>query len=576
MKEEMNSQPVSPIFPADGQRAELYHALGGMDTCRRLATAFYAHVEYDPILRPLYPPTLKGCPVNALAAFFIQFFGGPCAYTSRRWNLSLREFHLRFAIGLKEREAWLTDMFLALDDLKIQEPVHGALRWFFVQASAYFMNQPCGATDGFLTLQECHEGDQAEEEMSHTVGDQARREAFRLHQEIKARWQAQRMLEEVVEAAHQGKAEVVLAMIETSVMQAFFARDRGACLSLFVILSCSHHPALVGYARRKLVATPGMVHERYTSDLTLLHALAGQGNLAMVELLLQMGADPNVQNYLGQTPLYWVGNGSPGVDGAEVVHVLVRHGAHVNAQEKLKHCTPLHMAARRGNIAVAAALLDCGAEREALDKLGETPLHRAVRCAKVEMVAFLLARGANVRARGKRGLTPRQVARGDAMKRLLQSSRENGATGQEENSLGERIDDKGYHDRGVLDRLGIQPGQAVACANAVGDIAPDLPQSILERTGRPLASENVALDLVLAVVTETADAVALLTTWRPRIKPAGGIWLLTAKRGQPGYVDQQELIAAGKQAVMVDNKVCSVSSTVSAMRFVIRIKDRRA
>ncbi len=418
----MDLESAFSASAADSHGVDLYQALGGMDTCRKLATAFYAHVEYDPVLRPLYPPTLKGCPVNALGAFFIQFFGGPCEYASRRWHLSLRELHLRFAIGQKEREAWLTDMFLALDDLKIQEPVRSALRWFFVQSSTYFMNQPSGATDGFPSLQERPGGDQDEEEISRSVGDQAEWEASRLHQEIRERWQAQHMLEELVEASRRGNAEIVLALIETPVMQAFFTRDHGAFLSLLAILSGSRHSALVDYARWKFVATPGLVHERSTYDLTLLHVLAGQGRLAMVELLLQMGADPNAQNHSGQTPLYWVGNGSPGASGAAVVHVLVRHGAHVNAQEKLKHCTPLHMAARRGNVQVATALLDCGADLEALDKLGETPLHRAVKCGKTEMVAFLLERGANAQAAGKGGLTPWQVARGARMKRLLQSS----------------------------------------------------------------------------------------------------------------------------------------------------------
>ncbi|HET8841022.1 MAG TPA: ankyrin repeat domain-containing protein [Ktedonobacteraceae bacterium] len=408
----MDAEPVSPQVPGDPHRIDLYHTLGGMDTCQALAVAFYAHVEHDPVLRPLYPPTLKGCPINALAAFFTQFFGGPCEYTSRRWHLSLREFHLRFAIGPKEREAWLTNMFLALDDVKIQEPARSALRWFFVQSSAYFMNQHSGATDDSLSLQEHLQRDQVEQEASH------------LHQEIQERWQAQQMLEEMVAAVHQGNAEVALAVIEAPMMQAFFLRDQGAFLSLLVILSCSGHPASVDHARQKLIATPGLVHERYTYDLTLLHELAGQGNLAMVELLLQLGADPNAQNHQGQTPLYWVSNGSPGAYGAEVVHLLVRHGANVNAREKLKQCTSLHMAARRGNIPVAGALLDCGAEREALDKLGETPLHRAVRCGKTEMVAFLLARGADVHMQGKRGLAAWQVARGPAMKRLLQPSLE--------------------------------------------------------------------------------------------------------------------------------------------------------
>ena len=405
---ERESAYTAPATDAHG--ADLYHALGESDTCRKLATAFYAHVAHDPVLRPLYPPTLKGCPINALAAFFIQFFGGPCEYAPRRWNLSLRDLHLRFAIGQRERDAWLTDMFLALKDLRVEEPVRSALRWFFVQSSAYFMNQPSGATDTSSYLQECLGGDQAEWEVS------------RLHQEIQERWQAQCMLEEMVAAVRQGNAEVVLAMIEAPMMQAFFTRDHGAFLSVIALLSGSRHPALVDYARRKLVATPGLAQEHYTYELTLLHVLAGQGRLAMVELLLHLGADPNAQNPSGQTPLYWVGNGAPGADGAAVVRVLAQHGAQVDAQEKLKQCTPLHMAARRGNVQVAAALLECGADLEVRDKLGDTPLHRAIKCGKTDMVAFLLERGANAQAEGKGGVPPWQAARGARMKQLLQSS----------------------------------------------------------------------------------------------------------------------------------------------------------
>lgn len=134
--------------------------------------------------------------------------------------------------------------------------------------------------------------------------------------------------------------------------------------------------------------------------------------------------------------------------------------------------------------------------------------------------------------------------------------------------------EKKYQERSVLEKLGIQPGDAVAFGNDVREIAPDLHQRIIERTGRNSATEDEALDIVLAVIDEKTDTVALLRKWRQQLTQNGGIWLLTAKRGQPGYVDQRELIAAGQQAGLVDNKVCSVSSTVSAMRFVIRKKDR--
>ncbi len=407
----MESESVFPAWAADAQGVDLDHALGGMATCQRLAVAFYAHVEHDPILRPLYPPTLKGCPIKALAAFFIQFFGGPCEYAPRRWSLSLREAHLRFAIGQKEREAWLTNMFQAVDDVNIQEPARSALRGFFVQSSAFFINQAPATTDEFPPL------------LERSVVYQNELTTSRIQQDIAERWQAQLMLEQMVAAVCQGNAAAVLTGIESPIVQITFTRDRAACLSFLALLSSSSQPALLDYTRRTLIAMPELVRERYTSGRTLLHEVAGQGSLAMVELLMHLEADPNARDQWEHTPLYFVGNASHGASGAAaVVHVLARSGAHVNAQERLKHCTALHMAARRGNVSVAEALLACGADGEARDKLGETPLHRAVTCGKTEMVAFLLSRGADVHAKGQSGLTPWQVARGAEIKQLLQSS----------------------------------------------------------------------------------------------------------------------------------------------------------
>ena len=134
--------------------------------------------------------------------------------------------------------------------------------------------------------------------------------------------------------------------------------------------------------------------------------------------------------------------------------------------------------------------------------------------------------------------------------------------------------EKNYADRDLLDKLGIKAGQAVAFVQTTRELNPELSRRISERTGRPPADEAETLDIVLAVIDETIDAAALLQQWRQRLAPNGSIWLLTPKRGQPGYVDQRELIAAGQQAGVVDNKICSVSPMLSAMRFVIRKKDR--
>lgn len=403
----MDSESVFHDSTDDLLSVDLYQALGGMETCRKLSATFYAHVMHDPVLRPLYPPTLKGCPIEALADFFVQFFGGPCEYAPRRWSLSLREAHLRFAIGQQEREAWLTNMFQALDELNIQEPARSALRYFFAQSSAFLINQRAEEPSSLL---------------EQSIENQQEMATSRIYQDISQRWQAQCMLEEMVAAVRQGNADVVLTMIENPLIQASFTRDRAAFLSFLAILSSSTQPTLLNYLHQSLVTNPELVQEHYTYDRTLLHEVAAQGSLPIVELLLQLEADPNARDRLGHTPLYFVGNASHGASGADIVHALARAGADVNAQERIKHCTALHMAARRGNVAVAEALLDCGADREARDKQGETPLHRAVKCGKAEMVAFLLSRGANIYAKGKKGLTPWQLARGANMRQLLQSS----------------------------------------------------------------------------------------------------------------------------------------------------------
>ena len=90
------------------------------------------------------------------------------------------------------------------------------------------------------------------------------------------------------------------------------------------------------------------------------------------------------------TPLYSVGNECRVLAGANVVHTLVRAGAKIDAQDGEKRCNALHMAARRGNVDVADALLDCGADVEARDSLGDTPLRRSVNCDQPEVARLLL------------------------------------------------------------------------------------------------------------------------------------------------------------------------------------------
>jgi Protein of unknown function (DUF3052) len=134
--------------------------------------------------------------------------------------------------------------------------------------------------------------------------------------------------------------------------------------------------------------------------------------------------------------------------------------------------------------------------------------------------------------------------------------------------------EKDYSHRDVVDKLSIKPGLAVAFDASPMPIPDDLRARVLARVGCDEAHASEPVDVVLVGADASTDVEAVLKRWRQRIDQAGGIWLLTPKRSQPGYVDQTELILAGPSAGVVDNKTCSVSDTLSGIRFVIRKADR--
>jgi hemoglobin len=401
----MRRRSAAVVVQPRTQDSDLFQAIGGTLTCRKLSSAFYARVDRDPVLRPLFPGKTLTCAIEELAAFLIQFLGGPAEDTQRRWWLSLHESHLRFKIGPQERTAWINNMTKALDDVPIAEPVRSALLDFFERSSAYVVNQ------GQVP---------APEERGEPPGD-------RLRQEMARRWNAQRRLDEIVAAVRSGDADRALALAEAAAPQ---ARDFAGSARLLGLMLGSGHSFLLGCVREKVTRDPALARERYASR-TLLHDAAAQANVQMVELLLRLGADPNSEG--GHGPLYCLANECKVSGGGSVVRALVQAGANVNADDGVKRCTALHMAARRGNVEVAAALLDCGADIEARDSLGETPLRRSVNCNKIEVAALLLARGADRDSRGSKGLTPLTAARTSAMKRLLQS-RSQGSNNQRQES----------------------------------------------------------------------------------------------------------------------------------------------
>ena len=143
----------------------------------------------------------------------------------------------------------------------------------------------------------------------------------------------------------------------------------------------------------------------------------------------------------------------------------------------------------------------------------------------------------------------------------------------------ERWAEKIRNPRTLLDKLGVKAGQQVT---AIGLTDADVLQQLRTRVslvelpaGAPLPSADAAedgLDMVLVQVDSLSD-LAQLPALRAAIAQAGAVWVLHPK----GRRDLRDLdvIAAGKAAGLVDNKVARVSETLSALRFVIPKAARR-
>jgi hemoglobin len=117
----------------------LFDGVGGEPTFKKLLDAFYARVETDPVLRPMFPADLApGKHYQYL--FLMQYFGGSTRYSAERGHPRLRMRHNPFPIDQTARDHWLAHMLAAIDEVGIPEPARTEMRDYFERGSAFMIN----------------------------------------------------------------------------------------------------------------------------------------------------------------------------------------------------------------------------------------------------------------------------------------------------------------------------------------------------------------------------------------------------------------------------------------------------
>jgi ankyrin repeat protein len=133
--------------------------------------------------------------------------------------------------------------------------------------------------------------------------------------------------------------------------------------------------------KRKLWFSPSS-HDQTWADprgSTAFWRAAEASDVDLMKLLVSRGADPNLPNAIGTTPLIvaaglgWVGNFSANAPGQwmNAVKFCLDNGASINAADQ-KGYTALHGAAVRGDNEIVAFLVSKGADIKAVTKAGDT------------------------------------------------------------------------------------------------------------------------------------------------------------------------------------------------------------
>jgi hemoglobin len=121
----------------------LYEQIGGEAGIKQLVVRFYAKVQKQPLLAPLFPEDIK--PVSDKQFLFLsQFFGGPTLYSDQYGHPMMRARHMPFPITADHADAWLQCMEEALAEININGFLKAAILERLKGTAYHFINTSYG------------------------------------------------------------------------------------------------------------------------------------------------------------------------------------------------------------------------------------------------------------------------------------------------------------------------------------------------------------------------------------------------------------------------------------------------